>query len=1021
MLLGQQRAISGVVVSADDNEPIVGASVVVKGTTTGAATDLDGKFRLSVPNGATLVVSFVGMKTQEVGARDGLRIRLQGDAQALDEVMVVAYGTAKKSAFAGSAASVKSEAFANAKVESLDKALVGKVPGLRVSSVTGDAGAGGSIQVRGIGSITGSTQPLYVIDGVAVTSGNFGADKMSSSILSTINPDDIESMTVLKDAAAASLYGSRAANGVVVITTKKGKQGKTRFNLRVNKGWSTMATDSYVPMSAGQFRQYFKDALVGAYLDDVDALLPTGANYGNATILADAKTFAEQTLDNGSSISSPITSDSDVTNWRDKIYDGGYQNEVQFSASGGNEYTKFFASLGVNDMKGLVTLSTFRRYSSLINLENKASKWLDLSFKSQLSHTSQQSRGDQGDQEQGIGTLSPLSLLFSSRPDQPVYGEDGSYNLSASFDSRVQNALMQLQPDYSKYQLGTLRALTDVGARITFTDWLSFKTTNSLDYVSAKLLRRWSPNSVDGESVGGLGERSSSTVYTLSSSNVLSFNKSFSDVHNLDALAGFEAQKFDFLREFFSAKAYSNAVLEELGNGQAGNVDSYKLATFMRSFFGNVNYNYAEKYYAGASLRSDESSRLGKSKRQGIFYSISGAWRFGNEEFFKNNFITDGKLRASFGTNGNLPSNYYGSLGLYSFGGNYGDQPASYLNQLENLNLGWEQSRNFNIGLDLTLAKKFNLTVEYYSKYTDDLLLELPVSHGLGVYSEATKTSSMDKNIGAISNRGIEVEFHGRDILSSPFKWDVDFSLSTLKATVESLPNGDIISGDGNLYIYREGEDLNSFYLPTWLGVDPKTGLGQFLIDPEKPATSDNVTYSYAKAGRTIQASAYPKLFGGLTNTLSYKGFTLNTLITYQFGGHLFDYPGYFFKNDGVRLRTFNMDSSVAGNYWQQEGDVVDNPRPVLFNSLRSDRWSTRHLHSTDFIRLKELSLSYRIPEHLYRKFGLSSVDVSFVANNLFFLYAATKDMELEVALNGYRTVDTPAARTFSVGLNVAF
>ncbi len=1010
MLLAQQRTVNGVVVSADDNQPIIGASVIIKGTQTGVATDLDGKFRLSVPNSATLVVSFVGMKTQEVAARDGMRVVLQSDSKVIDEVMVVAYGTAKKSAFAGSAASVKADAFANAKVESLDKALAGKVPGLRVTSVTGDAGASGSIQVRGIGSITGSTQPLYVIDGVAMTSGNYGADKMSSNILSTINPDDIESMTVLKDAAAASLYGSRAANGVVVITTKKGQQGKTRFNLRANKGWSTMATDSYVPMTAAQYRQYFRDALVGYRLNQKKALIPGSANYGDAAVLAEAETFADANLQDNS----PITSDEQVTNWRDKIYDGGFINELQLSASGGNEQTKFFASLGVNDTKGLVTLSTFRRYSSLLNLENKASKWLDLSFKSQISHTSQQSRGDQADQAQGIGTTTPLSLVFSSRPDQPVYNDNGTYNENASFDDRVKNPLMQLQPDYSKYDLATLRALTDVGARITFTDWLSFKTTNSVDYVSAKLLRRWSPNSLDGESVGGLGERTNRTIYTMSTSNVLSANKTLGEVHNLDGLVGFEAQKINYLYEFLSAKAYSNPVLPELASGQPDQASSAIYNTFLRSFFGNVNYNYADRYYLGASLRSDESSRLGVDKRQGIFYSVSGAWRFGNEEFFKNNLITDGKLRASFGTNGNLPGNYYGALGLYAFSGTYGGQAASFLSQVENKDLGWEQSRNFNLGLDLTFAQRFTFTVEYYNKYTDNLLLELPISYGIGL-------SAMDKNVGAISNKGIEVEFHGRDLLSSPFKWDLDLSLSTLKATVESLPNGDIISGDGNLYMYSEGKDLYSFYLPTWVGVNPQTGLGQFLKDPTKPADPDNLTHVYTQAGRTIQKSAYPKLFGGLTNTFSFKGFTLSSLITYQFGGYLFDYPGYFFKNDGVRMFSFNLDSSVAGNYWRNPGDVVDNPRPVLNHSYRSDRWSTRHLHSTDFVRLKELSLTYRIPESIYRKLGVSSVDVSLVANNLFFIYAATKDMELEVALNGYRTVDTPASRTFSIGLNVGF
>lgn len=1011
LVFAQQQTVKGTVISSDDGQPVIGATVVVKGQTSiGVATNLDGQFVLNVPKTATmLLVSYVGYKTQEVAIKPNMSITLESDSKALDDVVVVAYGVTKKSAFAGSAASVKADALQNAKVESIDKALAGKVSGLRVSSSTGDAGAAGNIQIRGIGSITGSTAPLFVVDGVAISTGNLGSSGMSSNVLSTINPDDIESMTVLKDAAAASLYGSRAANGVVVITTKKGVQGKTAFNLKLNKGWSTMATNSYQMMNAAQYREYFHDALVGYHLNRQGALLPTGANYGNASVLADAQKYAADDMSQ-----SPVQSDVDGDNWRDQIYDGGYQNEVQFSASGGTDKLRYFGSLGVNDMKGIVATSKFRRYSSLLNVENKAKSWLDLNFKSQISYTDQQGRGDQSGQAQGLASASPLSLLMGALPDAKIYNEDGTYNESASFSANVGNPLKQLSPDYSRYNLTTLRLMNDVGARIKFTDWLSFKTTNSLDYISAKTFRRWSPESLDGESVGGLGSRTNRTVYTLSTSNVLNFNKTFADKHNVDALVGHEAQKYTLQTESFAANTYSNAVLEELANGQPTDAKSWVSGSFLRSFFGSANYNYDSRYYLGASLRQDESSRLGKNKRKGLFYSVSGAWRFGKEKFFANNFIDDAKLRISYGTNGNLPDSFFGAYGLYDFSGSYGDQPASYLTQVENLDLSWEKSRNFNVGLDLNFAKKFSLSLEYFSKFTDDLLLSLPISYGVGV-------REMDKNVGSISNRGWEFELHGTDILSSKLRWDVDFSLSTLKSRVESLPNGDIIAGDGNLYIYREGEDLNSFYLPTFVGVEAKTGLGQFLIDPDKPATADNLTYYYNLAGRTVQKSAYPKVFGGLTNTFSYQGFTLSTLITYQFGGYLFDYPGYFAENDGLRIMGMNVSAGVAGNYWRQEGDVANNPRPILNNPFRSDRWSTRHLHSTDFVRLKEVSLRYRVPQQLYKRLGISSVDLSLVANNLFFIHAATKDMELEVALNGYRTVDTPQARTISLGLNVGF
>lgn len=1008
-----QRVIKGTVISAEDDQPVIGASVVVQGNAQrGVVTDLDGNFELSVPQSTkALVVSFIGYTTQTVSLAKGDRVRvvLVSDQKALDELVVMAYGVQRKSSLTGSATSVKSDKFANAKVESIDKALAGKVTGLRVTSVTGDAGASGDIQIRGIGSINGETSPLYVVDGIPVVSGNFGSDGLSANVLSTLNPDDIESMTVLKDAAAASLYGSRAANGVVVITTKKGSAGKTSFNLRFNQGWSTMATDSYKPMNAAQFNQYYKDALVGYFLNTNKALVPGSANYGDQATIAQAEADAQQEFVD-SPILGPSTSE---TNWRDLIYDGGHNTEAQVSASGGSDKFRYFASLGLNDTKGIALLSNFKRYTSTINLDNKATKWLDLNFKTQVSYSEQTGRGDKGDQTQGIPTSSPLSLLFTSKPNEPLYGADGLFNPNANLNPKVKNAIMQLQPEMSLYERQVFRNISDVGARITFTDWLSFKTSNSVDYISSKILRRWSRNSTDGESVGGLGERTNNTLYTLTTSNVLSFNKDFADVHHVDGLLGFEAQKFNRLEEFFSAKSYPTDALPELINGQTDKAQSDKYGTYMQSYFGGLNYNYDNRYFLGASIRIDESSRLGKDKRQGTFYSLSGAWAFGREAWFKNKIVTDGKLRASFGTNGNLPIDYYASQGLYSISGAYGAGVASYLSQSENPTLGWEQSSNFNLGVDFTIASRFAFTLEYYSKYTTDLLLKQPIHYGTGLEEEY-------RNVGELSNRGFEFEFHGTDMLRTPVKWNADFSLATTKSVVEKLPGGDIITGDGNLYIYREGKDLHSFYLPTWHGVDPQSGLGMFLIDPEKPATSDNLTHIYTKAGRTIQQSAYPKLFGGLTNSFSYKGLTLSALVTYQFGGHLFDYPGYFFKSDGVRIGAFMPDSELVGNYWRQPGDKVDNPRPVLGQSFRSDRWSTRQIHSTDFIRLKELSLTYRVPESLYKRLGINNVDLSVVANNLFFFYSALGNkIEPEVALNGYRTTDTPLARSISFGINV--
>ena len=1001
-VLAQSREVSGVVTSAEDGLSIPGVSVIVKGTTIGTTTDFDGKYSLNVPeDGKTLVFSFVGMQMQEVAiSSTTIDVVMETESIGVDEVMVVAYGTAKKSSFTGAAQTVSSDKITSAKVESLDKALAGKVSGVRVASATGAPGASGDIQIRGIGSITGSTSPLYVVDGVAITSGSFGHSGSSSNILSTINPEDIASMTILKDAAAASLYGSRAANGVVIITTKKGKSGKAKFNFKASFGVSEMATDSYEHMSGEAYYDYLHKALENYYYNGQGILhtsrsqaqTEAGVKFANDNIWIERKNGA---------------------NWNDEVYGSGKDQDYQLSVSGGSEKNQYYVSAGYKSVEGLVNNRSFDRYSSVININSKPKDWLDLSAKTQLSYTKQIGDRDQSDQEQGIGTVSPLSMVFSADPTQPVYNEDGSLNLSAGL-GKVKNPLQVLNSKDQFINTKTYRALNTVSGKIQVLPELSFTSTNSADYVNVEVMEYWGPSSINGESLNGLGMRDQNRVVTLTSSNVLNYSKTFNEVHNFSALAGFEVQDYEYLFVRATAKDYSTDKLTELSSGKADAAESYIYSNFMQSFFGSVNYNFANKYYLAASVRQDESSKLGADNRKGTFWSASASWRFTEEDFVNISFVTDGKLRFSYGTNGTLPEASYSHLGLYNFSGVYGPNSAIYLDQASNLDLGWEMSSNLNFGFDLTLFNKVSLSAEYFYKYTKDLLLKVPTSYATG-FDDALQ------NAGEISNQGFDVEIHINDILNSEFKWGVDITMSTLSAKVEKLPGGnDILLGDGNLYQYSEDQDLYTFYLPTWNGVNSSTGFSEFLIDPTKEATSDNLTMNYSEAGRGPVGKAFPDFTGGFSNTFSYKGFTLRALTTFQYGGNLFDYPGYFFHHDGVR-GSFNLAKDVEGNYWSPDNTTADNPQPVYGWANRPDRWSTKHIKSTDYIRLKELGLSYKVPKNLYEKYGIDNVNVNFSVSNVAYLYAATKDMELEVNLNGYRTVDTPLGRTYSVGLSVDF
>jgi TonB-linked SusC/RagA family outer membrane protein len=1019
----QTVQVTGTITSSEDGLSLPGAAVVVKGTTIGSVTDLDGNYTINVPLSATsLVYSYVGMLSQEIpiDGRTVINVVLDPDIVGIEEVMVVAYRTVKKSDYTGSAVLVDGEKLVVPGAESIEKSLSGKVSGVRVTSQTGDPGSSGDIQIRGIGSINGSTSPLYVIDGIPMETGNMGHYEKTSNILSSLNPEDIENITVLKDAAAASLYGSRAANGVVIITTKKGQQGDTKFEFNASTGWATMATKSYEMMSGPEYYKYDQLAIEN-YMKGLFELLPGQQYYGNADSLA----YHMPAID-AAKIDLSSTYDSTVnTNWRDVVYRTGKQQDYQLAASGGNEKTQFYISGNYSDIEGIVNGSDFQRYSGRMNIGHKPVKWLNFGLNQMLSFTVQKGYRDQSNQAEGMGTSSPLGILMGSNPSAPKYDVNGNTYPEASFQGYghpedLLNGKLQF------IDTRTYRSITNGMIQINITPDLSIKSTMGLDWVQVQNFEYWSPHSIDGEALGGLGYRDVLTNVDITSSNLITYNKAIG-IHNLSILAGVEASKKSFKDIVASANKYSNEKLTELANGQPDAASSAQSGVSLLSYLSSLSYTIADKYYLTASIRTDGSSKLGKDNRWAAFWSGSLAWRFGQEEFMDNmKWLTDGKLRLSYGTNGNLPPGFYTHLSLYNLAGGYGDNSAVYINNPGNINLGWEKSNNMNAGIELTVLERFSFIIEYYNKLTDGLLLDVPVSYLTGF-------SSTWENVGKLSNSGIDFEFHSVNMpVTSNFKWRTDFTLSTQKSIVKELPGreepsglglpkgNDIVAGDFSLYLYSEGRDLYSFYLPTWVGVDPETGYGYFLIDPEEPDSPGNRTTVHADAGRSIVAKAYPDVIGGLSNTLSYKGFELDFLVTYSFGGNLFDYPGYFSHHDGGRDGILNLAKDVENNYWTKPGDVVDNPMPNWDNPDRPDRWSTRHIHSTDHIRLKDISLGYNFPSVWVERIKFDNIRLYVRATNLA-MWSESKNIDPEVPLNGFRTADTPPTRVISMGLQLGF
>ena len=999
-----QTKVSGTVLSQDDGQPIIGAAVKVDGTSTGMLTDVNGKFTITLPQGKDqLVVSYLGYEGKTVTAKNGMRIFLKSDAAALDEVIVVAYGTAKKASFTGSASLMK-EKDMSAEKGSLVKSLEGKVAGVRVGSAIGDPGADQNILIRGIGSINGSTQPLYVIDGVpmlANSEGYMSSSIKSQSILASINPNDIESMTILKDAAAASLYGSRAANGVIIITTKKGKTGKTNVHYDMQIGWQQIAVKSAMDrMNASQLKEYYYQGIKNFFLE-----------YGYADNEADAIELTEGEVRDGWFHDFDGTTD---TNWYDQVYHSALTQDHQISIDGGNEKTKFYVGLGYNDSEGVVKGSKFQRYSGRANIDHQITDWLKVGVKQMISFSDTKGYRDQGDQEQGFATTTPWSVLYSLDPTAENLNPDGTYNNDVAF-GKVGNPNNMFGQETGKYaefvKSNIMRSMSNADVEVKLPYSFTARSVFGYDYTDNKLQEFWAPESVNGESLQGLGQRWNFNNKTLTSSTTLAWDKQ-SGLNTINALVGYEYEDRNILYMTASAKGYGTEKLPELSNGQAYDTGSSTYESILSSWLGKVDYNYDDRYYLAASFRRDGSSRLSADNRWSTFWSVSGAWRISKESFLKDNkLFYDLKLRASFGTNGNLPPDMYEYMARYATSGGYGQSGAFYWSASGNNDLSWEKSKNFNIGIDWNIYNRVNLTIEYYNKLTDDLLFATPTSYVTGFGSKMS-------NIGQLKNTGLEFTISSMNVKTKDFTWTTDFNLTYQSIKVKSLPNGDDVQyGDGNMYLLRENESMHTFYLPQFKGVNPETGLGEFWIDPEDQ--SKGVTNSYSKAGKTIVGKAVPDVIGGMTNTFRYKDFDLSFMISYQFGADMFDYPGYFLTySDGVRIGSFNVHSAVEGNYWKKPGDVVEFPKPIYGNPYRSDKFSSREIKSTDNIRVRDITLGYNIPA--FKKY-INNLRVYFRTTNPFMIYCATDNVDPDVDVNGYRQTDTPPTRQFLFGLNFAF
>ena len=991
----QKTKLNGTVVD-ETGEAIIGANVIVKGTTNGCTTDLDGHFTLDVDHlPATLMVSYIGYTRQEIKVTSAktIKVEMAPDNNLMDEVVITGYGTFKKSAYAGSAASVKGETLKDVPAISFKDLLQGNAPGVQFTSSSGQPGASSSLRIRGMGSFNASNSPLYVIDGVPMRSGTINT--MSSDagldIMSTINSSDIESVTVIKDAAAASLYGSRAANGVVLITTKKGKAGKPSISLKADWGSSDFAMDYRPIMGGEERRQYIYDGLVAGQIKK-----------GKSE--ADAMAYADKEIDDYAPV--PWCG---YTDWDDVLFKKGNHQSYEASLSGGTDRFKYYSSLSYLKQDGIAINSGLERISGRLNVDFQATSKLKLGANVLFATVNQDVYSE------GTSYSSPF---YTSRnavvPSDPIYNEDGSWNRDLI---RIgdRNPLLSATYDYQREYV--TRTFNTIYGEYEFIKDLKFKSTFSYDYVITKG-KDWSdPRTSNGDDINGGMSKKYYEYNKMVWANQVSYKTSIARDHHIDALVGYEID--DQYRDYLSGYATNFATHDknQISNGmKTESVGGNDTRTRMVSYLTRLNYDYKNKYYLGGSFRTDGSSRFQRDNRWGSFWSISGAWRIIEEEFMSptKDWLTDLKIRASYGVNGTLPSDYFGYMGLSSLTNGYLEQPGIIQSQLRNDDLQWETNYNLNLGLDFALWNRINVTLEYYTRTTKNLLMDRPISMTTGF-------SSYLMNIGEVKNKGVELEISSTNIQTKDFSWNTTFNISHNKNKIVTLDGMQTEIKSGS-QIRKVGKSYRTFYMIEFAGINPETGAPQFYTNDvdENGNYIKDITEEIKEAHAIVlDKHAEPNAIGGLSNTLRYKWFDLNFMFSYQFGGYSYDNWAQKTEHGGNDLEA-NIPSYYK-NSWKKPGDVtkyelIYEKPSVAMNKVTT----TRRLHSTDFIRLKTLTFGFTVPKDWTRKIGIENVRLYASANNLW-TWAAYDYYDPEAVSGGTAIWGTPPLKTVTFGINVNF
>lgn len=1026
----QVSQVTGTVVSAEDGLPVVGASVLVKGTTVGTVTDIDGNFTISgVPeDGKIIVVSFIGLKSQELPIEPVMNVTLQSDAKVLEEVMVVAYGVAKKESFTGSAEVIKSEKIQARPVANVTKALDGLVSGVQTTSGSGQPGSGVSVVVRGYGSINSSQNPLYVVDGVPYD-GN----------VVSINPNDIESMTVLKDASAGALYGSRGANGVVMITTKRGNSGKVKVNLKANWGVASRAIPRYETMDeAGYIEtvyQSYKNNLVinnGMSPQAASVVALQNMKTGPTAIFGaneQYNPFNYSITELIDPATGKVRSDAVLKyseDWMDEaMRNNPLRQEYNVSFTGGNEKTKYMFSVGYLDEKGLLKTTGFTRYNGRMNIESEVTDWFKAGMNASYSRNESNTAVENSSGSSNVWYTAQLMA-----PIFPVYEKDAEgkdiidVNGNKVFDygtnrpagaSADWHTIATLYDDKYANNSDNLsgRLFAEIGnLKEGVLEGLKLSVNYGFDLVSADNMTYYNPYNGNSVSVKGSLQKSASRTFSFTFNQLLSYDRTFNK-HHINALVGHEFYKYNYQYLGASKTGFPFGGLYELD--AATNItgaSSYQHNYAVESVLSRFAYDFDDRYYLSASFRTDGSSRFHKDNRWGQFWSVGANWRISREKFMKDvSWVDNLSMKVSYGVQGNDNiGTYYAWQSLYNFGSSNADYPGLSASSLGNPDLKWEKNANLNAGVEGRFMNRFNVAVEWYSRKTTDMLMLFPMASSLGF-------DGYNKNIGSMRNTGWDITL-GADIFQGDsFNWRFTVMGSTVKNKVLQLADKpEIISGN---YIIKEGETLNSFYTATSAGVDPATGKQLYWVwDTDKNGVRGEKyisdSQSKATACKEIQGSRIPDIYGSFSNEFRYKNFDLSVLCTYSVGGKVLDgvYNTLMYGNYIGQAKSAHLERA-----WKQPGDITDVPRIEIGKSYII---TDNNLINASYLAIKNITLGYTLPAKVLKSLGLESLRLTATGDNLV-LFNHLKGMDPQYNFTGGTNFGYVPVRTISLGIDVTF